>query len=275
VTEVVSTATTPADGQQIELADGSVLVSRDGAVLTVTLNNATNRNAQTPQMWRAMASVGTSLPLDVRAVILRADGPSFSAGLDRRMFTEGVPGEKTLIDMVKSSTEEFDAIIAGYQEAFTCWRNAHAVTVALVQGHAVGAGFQLALGADIMIVADDVKLCMKETQLGLVPDLAGTQPLLSAVGYSRALEICATGRWVEAEEAVALGIALSSHPVGELEGSGEALIAEMLTATPGALIETKSLLRDGQYRDRDSQIVSERVSQRQRINELGSFLTAP
>lgn len=77
----------------------------------------------------------------------------------------------------------------------------------LVQGHAIGAGFQLALAADLRIVADDVQLAMRETSLGLVPDLAGTRTLVDLVGYARALEICMTGRFVGATEAVDSGLA--------------------------------------------------------------------
>ena len=67
-----------------------------------------------------------------------------------------------------------------------------------MQGYAIGAGFQLALACDLRVLADDAQLSMKETSLGLVPDLTGTKPLVEAVGYSRALEICTTGRLVGA-----------------------------------------------------------------------------
>ena len=103
---------------------------------------------------------------------------------------------------------EVDAVIAEYQRAFTWWRECDAITVAAVQGHAVGAGFQLALACDLIVVDPTAQFCMKEPQLGLVPDLAGTSPLVAAVGYPRALEICASGRWVSAEEALVLGIAV-------------------------------------------------------------------
>ena len=76
------------------------------------------------------------------------------------------------------------------------------VSVAAVQGHAIGAGFQLALGADIRIVAEDAQFTMAEPTLGLVPDLGGTKRLVDLVGYSRAAEICLTGRRVGAEEAL-------------------------------------------------------------------------
>ncbi len=70
-----------------------------------------------------------------------------------------------------------------------------------MQGYAIGAGFQLALACDLRVLADDARFTMREPALGLVPDLTGTKPLVELVGYSRALEICATARWVAADEA--------------------------------------------------------------------------
>ena len=173
-------------------------LEREDGVATVTLARPANRNAQTPATWRALAAAGRELLADgaTRVVVLRAEGPSFSAGLDRAMFTTGVDGEPGLAGLATLDDEALDVTIAGFQEAFTWWRDERVLTVAAVQGHAVGAGFQLALACDLRVLADDARLAMREPSLGLVPDLGGTKPLADAVGYSRALEICATGRWV-------------------------------------------------------------------------------
>ena len=74
-------------------------------------------------------------------------------------------------------------VIAPFQQGFAAWADVPAVVVAAVQGHAIGAGFQLALAADLRVVADDVQLAMRETSLGLVPDLGGTGPLVALVGW--------------------------------------------------------------------------------------------
>ena len=80
-------------------------------MLTVTLANPAARNAQTPATWRALAQIGADLDPGVRAVVIKAEGPSFSAGLDRRMFVEGIPGEVSLASMAGVSDSEFDSII--------------------------------------------------------------------------------------------------------------------------------------------------------------------
>jgi len=142
------------------------------------------------------------------------------------------------------------------------------VSVAAVQGYAIGAGFQLALACDLRVAADDVRFCMKEPALGLVPDLAGTKPLVDLVGYSRALEICATARYVEADEAQQLGIATAVVPRTELEATTSDLVEALLANNAGAVRETKGLLLGAGERDLDEQRLAEREAQLRRFREL-------
>ena len=107
---------------------------------------------------------------------------------------------------------------------------------------AAGAGFQLALACDLRVCGDDARFAMRETSLGLVPDLTGTHPLVSTVGYSRALELCATGRWVPSDEALALGIATLVVPGPDLEVATHTLVAALLAAPEEALRATKGVL---------------------------------
>jgi enoyl-CoA hydratase/carnithine racemase len=255
----------PAEWQQagvrLEIAD---------AVATVTLCRPERRNAQSPALWRALAAVGRALPGSVRVVLLRAEGVSFSAGLDRAAFTpEGIPGERSLTDLVRGG--EGDEVIAGYQEAFTWWRRADLLSIAVVQGHAVGAGFQLALGCDLRVCAEDVQFAMRETALGLVPDLAGTKPLVDLVGPSRALEICGTGRWVGAEEAVRIGLANVAVPAAELDATAADLAAALLAAPRDALVETKALIQGAVERGYDDQRAAERAAQLRRLSDLAGL----
>jgi len=219
-------------------------MTHEGPVLTLTLANAGERNAQVPSLWLALARVGDSVSGDVRVVLIRGDGASFSAGLHRGMLRPGgMPGEQDLLALAASGGLGLEEAIAGFQRGFTVWRDVPAVVVAVVQGHAVGAGFQLALGADLVLLADDAQLAMRETSLGLVPDLGGTSALVQRVGYARALEICATGRFVGAKEAVRLGLATAAVPRVELEAATEDLVAALLAAPDQALRELKPLLR--------------------------------
>jgi len=246
-----------------------VRLTVDDALATVTLTNPAKRNAQSPALWRALAEAGQLLPGTVRVVLLRAEGKSFSAGLDRQAFTpEGFDGEPSFIDLARRSDAELDAAIAEYQEGFTWWRRSDIVSIAAVQGHAIGAGFQLALACDLRVVADDVQFAMRETSLGLVPDLTGTHPLVGLVGYARALEICATGRFVLAEEAQRTGLASIAVPVDQLDDAARDLAGALLAAPRDALIETKALLQGAVGRTYEDQRVAERAAQGRRLRDL-------
>ncbi|WP_103501814.1 MULTISPECIES: enoyl-CoA hydratase/isomerase family protein [Streptomyces] len=251
------------------LDQDGVRVTVDDAVATVTLTRGDKRNAQTPAMWRALAEAGSVLPGSVRVVLLRAEGPSFSAGLDRRAFTpDGIPGELSFPALARTPDAELDAYIQGFQGAFTWWRRNDLITVATVQGHAIGAGFQLALACDLRICSDDAEFAMRETTLGLVPDLTGTHPLVALVGYARALEICATGRTVHAEEAERVGLANLVVPAADLDSAAADLVAALLAAPRDAVIETKALLRAATVNDYDQQRAAERASQARRLRDL-------
>src|SRR3954471_18637226 len=210
------------------------------AVATVTLSRPEVRNAQTPAMWQALAAIGAQLPATTRVVVVRGAGSSFSAGLDRAMLD---PGSGDVARLLSESDEAISAAIDGYQQGFTWLRDPSFVSIAAVQGYAIGAGFQLALSCDLRVVAEDVQFSMKEPALGLVPDLTGTKPLVEAVGYQRALEICATTRMVGAEEAVAIGIALTAVPADRLDPAVADLAEALTTNVAGAVVETKLLLQ--------------------------------
>lgn len=261
---------------QTDTVEAAELLQRDGvrltiggAVATVTLCSAATRNAQSPALWRALAEAGRLLPGSVRVVVLRAEGVSFSAGLDRQAFTpEGFDGEPSFLDLARGSDGDLDATIAAYQEAFTWWRRNDVITIAAVQGHAIGAGFQLALACDLRVCADDVQFAMRETSLGLVPDLTGTKPLVELVGYARALEICATGRFVHGEEAERTGLANLVVPTADLDGAVHDLAAALLAAPRDAVVETKALLREASSRSYQEQRTAERAAQARRLRDL-------
>jgi enoyl-CoA hydratase/carnithine racemase len=183
-----------------------------------------------------------------------------------------VPGEPGLSEIVARGPEAGAALIAEFQEGFRWLRDPARLTVAAVSGHAIGAGFQLALACDVRIVAEDVKFSMAETSLGLVPDLGGTLPLVRAVGYSRAAEICVTGRRVGAEEALRIGLANSVVPVDGLDAAVDELVAPVTRAMPGAVRETLALIAaaaDGA--SVGEQLALEREAQLRRLAEFAAL----
>lgn len=250
-------------------ADPGVRVEHADGVATVTLCRPDVLNAQTPATWSALAAAGRDLPGDVRVVVVRGEGRAFSAGLDRSMFTGG--GSPSLLDLARMPAEECEATIAGFQAGFSWLRRPDLVSVAAVQGHAIGAGFQLALACDLRVVADDARFTMAETSLGLVPDLTGTKALVDLVGVSRALEICVTGRRVDAAEAARLGLATLVVPRAELDGAVADLVAALLAPPRDAVVETKALLVGAPGRDAAAQEAAERAAQTRRLRDLAGL----
>jgi enoyl-CoA hydratase/carnithine racemase len=254
-----ATGAVPAD-------EAGVRYDLDGPVATVTLSRPEVLNAQTPGMWAELANISRKLPGDVRVVIVRGEGRAFSAGLD--LSAARGEGDSSLATLAQLSPSECADRIAGFQSAFTWLRNPSIVSIAAVQGHAIGAGFQLALNCDMRVLADDARFSMAEVTLGLVPDLGGTKRLTELVGPSRALELCVTGRRVAADEAERIGLATAVVPGGDLTAAVADLAAAVLAADAGAVAEIKALISGAQLRSYADQDRAEREAQTRRIREL-------
>jgi enoyl-CoA hydratase/carnithine racemase len=248
--------------------EGYLRTSRNGAVLTLTLDRPDQLNAQTPDTWELLAAIGRDLDPDVRVVVVRGEGRAFSAGLDRRMFDPALGARGGLGEVGRLPAQEAQERIRGYQAGFRWLRSPGIVSVAAVQGHAIGAGAQLALACDLRVLADDAEFRLPETTLGLVPDLTGTSTLVEAVGYSRALEICLTGRAVGAAEARAIGLATAVVPAADLSAAVGDLVAALLAPAPAASRATAALVRSAVRNDPESQDAAERDAQLQRLHEL-------
>ncbi len=247
-------------------ADAGVRVEQDGPIATVTLSRPDVLNAQTPAMWAELGTISRKLPGDVRVVIVRGEGRAFSAGLDLSVARGG--GDSSLADLARLSADECAERIAGFQSAFTWLRRPSVVTIAAVQGHAIGAGFQLALNCDMRVLADDARFSMAEVTLGLVPDLGGTKRLTELVGPSRALEICVTGRRITADEADRIGLATAVVPARELDAAVSDLAAAVLAADRDAVAEIKALVAGASGRSYADQDRAEREAQTRRLSDL-------
>ena len=224
---------------QTELRAGGLRLAIDGEVATVTLGRPERRNAMTPEVWHGLAEIGASLPAQVRVVVVRGEGPSFCAGIDLSLLTGTGGGEQ----IARPDDPGFEQKVAGYQAGYLWLRDPRIVSIAAVRGHAIGAGFQLALSCDLRILTENATFCMKEPALGLVPDLTGTKPLVDIVGLPRAIELCLTARTVTAAEALLLRLAELVVPDDELDAAVGDLVAALLSTDPTAARATKALLQ--------------------------------
>jgi len=225
-----------------------VTCTMDGGVADVRLNRPDKLNALDLAMFDALVEVGESIQADpsVRAVVLSGEGRGFCAGLDFTMFEAmadkaGPAGVGRLGAPAASGSAGPRSTVAAHgQWAVWVWASMPAPVIAAVHGPALGGGLQLAVGADIRIVAPDSRLSVLEIRWGLAPDMTATQLLPRLVGTDVAKELTFTGRMVSGEEAVKMGLAtrLSDVP----RDDALALAAEIAAKNPQAIRNAKALL---------------------------------
>ena len=228
-----------------------VTISIDGGVADVRLNRPDKLNALDQHLMAAVVAAGQSLADDrsVRAVVLSGEGRAFCAGLDLAAFQQmaGPPpedsgdssgsGDRDVASGIMSTGERETHL---GQEAGWVWRRLEVPVLAAITGPCLGGGLQIALGADIRLVAPDAKLSVLEMRWGLIPDMTGTWLLPRLVGDDVARELTYTGRMLSGTEAAAIGLCtrVSDDPRTE----ALALAAEIAGKSPVAIRQAKRLL---------------------------------
>ncbi|WBU31611.1 crotonase/enoyl-CoA hydratase family protein [Rhodopseudomonas palustris] len=188
-----------------------VSVTITDGVADVRLVRADKMNALDAAMFEALVNTTERLANEkgVRAVVLSGEGKAFCAGLDMGRFAamkesggNGIPGGE-FRDLTKRTHGQANAP----QQAVWGWRMLPVPVIAAVHGAAFGGGCQLALGADVRLIAPDAKMSVMEIKWGLVPDMAGTPILATLLRDDVLRELTYTGRIVAAQEAVSIGLA--------------------------------------------------------------------
>ena len=231
-------------------------------VADVRLNRPDKLNALDGPMFEAIGEVGDALRVDsaVRAVVLSGEGRAFCAGLDVAWFATmaadaggggaGVGGNGPL-----GGRGEGGRIANRGQHVAWVWQQIEVPVIAAVHGVALGGGLQIALGADLRIVAPDARLSVLEVRWGLVPDMAGTWLLPRLVGVDVAKELTWSGRMVSGEEAVQLGLA--TRVSDEPRSDALALASELAAKSPEAIRGAKALLGASLGRSAAEQFLAE------------------
>ena len=188
-----------------------IIVESKGAVGVITLNRPKTLNALSFGVFREIAVAIDTLEADdgIGCILLAGGEKAFAAGAD---IKEMQP--KNFIDMFSS-----DFIAIGADRVASCRKP----TIAAVSGYALGGGCELAMMCDIIIAADTAKFGQPEITLGTIPGIGGTQRLTGAIGKSKAMDLCLTGRTMDAAEAERSGLVSRVVPADKL--MGEALAA--------------------------------------------------
>jgi enoyl-CoA hydratase/carnithine racemase len=223
----------------------TLVLERRGPVAWLRLNRPAKRNAQTRGMWDELRGVGAELVGDpgVRCLVVTGEGSSFSAGIDLRELAGG-DGDLPSAGhgSGRADQDPLVAMIGQIQTAFTWIPAAPFPSVAAVNGHALGAGLQLALACDLRVLASDALVGLIEFRWGLLPDLGGTEWLPRIVGAARARELVLTAARVDAEEALRIGLANRVVAPDELEVAATELAGTLAAQPPLAVRNARRAL---------------------------------
>lgn len=184
----------------------NILVKQDGKVALITLNRPQALNALNSELLDELVSALERCDTDdgVRTIVLTGSDRAFAAGADIREMAS-----KSYMDMYKSN------FFAAAADKIAAVRKP---IIAAVSGYALGGGCELAMLCDFIIAADTAKFGQPEINLGVMPGIGGTQRLTRLVGKSKAMEMCLTGRNMDAAEAERAGLVSRVVPASELIG---------------------------------------------------------
>jgi enoyl-CoA hydratase len=198
--------------------DGSsaVLYAKRGAIAWVTLNRPDQFNAYNMAMRDDLFQILGAIHDDseIRAMVLRGAGKAFSTGGDLSEF--GMAPSPVIARWVR-----FRRDVWGIMRALPI------PTVAAIHGYTVGGGLEMALLCDLAIAADDTKISLPETGAGMIPGVAGTQTAARRLGLGRALDLCLTGRWIDASDALLVGLVAEVVPVADLDSHALGVAREL------------------------------------------------
>ena len=196
-------------------------------ILHVRLNRPEKRNAINQQLLldleRCFSEVATGD--NVRVVILSGEGKAFSAGTDLNALGGlSEVGSRAIREFVRKS-----------QRAYSEIENLEKAVIALIHGYAIGAAMEMILACDLRIASEEAVFTIPEVDLGLVPDLGGSQRLPRIVGLARAKELILTGKTIPAAEAERIGLVNRVVPLEELEKTGREWAEEIMSNEPMAV----------------------------------------
>jgi len=237
-----------------------ILEERSQDVVTLRFHDPERRNAMTAAMGEAFASHIARLAGDssLRAVVLTGSGRAFSAGGDLEMLDERARQGRSDPGVARYPIR--DAMRAFYK-LFLSVRDLPCPTVAAINGHAIGAGLCVALGCDIRIVAQEAKLGLNFTRLGLHPGMAATWNLPRLVGPGMAAELLYSSRLFSGEEAARIGLANRALPAEEVLESGLSLAREIAGCAPLAVRGVKRALAQSEVSGIEDQLTFEASEQ--------------
>ncbi len=209
-------------------------IEKDGAVATLTISRPYALNALNDDVLAEFEKTITEVDGDagVRVVIITGAGKAFVAGAD-------------IAAMAAMDEAAARAFAANGQRVFMALSRAHFITVAAINGFALGGGMELALACDVRVASTKAKMGQPEVSLGVTPGFGGTQRLPKLIGPGRAMYLLATGEQVDAARALELGLVNAVFAPEELLAKAKKLAATIAKKGPTALAMVKRAVHEG------------------------------
>jgi enoyl-CoA hydratase/carnithine racemase len=242
----------------------TLITSRtEGTTRIVTINRPEKRNALTPQMMHDLAAAVRSVDEqpEIRAVVIAAEGPIFSAGIDVMSLAEsqGSAGELNPARWLRRFAEEL-------QHSLDVIEATEVPVIGALQGQVIGMGLELVLSFDLRVATEDCKFAIPESRMGLVADVGGSTRLSRVVGPSRAKDMLLTARSIDATEALQWGLVNRVAPAAELLPAALKLADQIAQNAPLAVGMAKLIIDQGDGLDKRTQMALERWAQSQLIS---------
>jgi 2-(1,2-epoxy-1,2-dihydrophenyl)acetyl-CoA isomerase len=226
-----------------------VELTRDGAVLTITLNRPDVLNAFNSAVHAGLyAALVEARDPSVRAVVITGAGRGFCVGQDLQEFSDG-------------ADDVADRLRGGYHRNMLAIRALEKPVLAAVNGAAAGAGLSLALACDVRIAADSAVFVPAFITIGLVPDSGSTWLARRLLGTARAFEWFTTGRRLDAAEALEWGLVSEVVPADALAARVAVVAAEYAAMPTRAVWESKRLFDSAELSSFEDQLELEAVTQ--------------
>ncbi|MBT8136874.1 MAG: crotonase/enoyl-CoA hydratase family protein [Gammaproteobacteria bacterium] len=232
---------------RIEIADG---------IADVRLERADKHNAIDREMFDAIEAAIAAVAADssIRVVVLSGSGSSFCAGLDVQSFAAG---PEAITELLERGADGLNLV----QRVCVGWQRLPVPVIAALHGKTYGGGLQIALGADIRVLAPDTELSVMEIRWGIIPDMGITQTLRNLVSLDVAKELTFTGRTIDAGEAVRVG--LGAGIAEDPHAAALELAREICGRSPEAVRAAKRLFNEAWHADPQSGLELEEALQRE------------
>jgi enoyl-CoA hydratase/carnithine racemase len=244
-----------------------------GPIFHIRLERPEKRNALTLEMMDAIAAaaVESDRHPEARAILVSAEGPIFSAGIDLMalMTAKSASGNTNPARFSRRLAERL-------QNSLNVLESTELPVIGALHGQVLGMGLETALAFDLRVAADDCVFRFPEVALGLVADVGGTTRLSRTVGPSRAKDMLMTGRALEAQEALEWGLVNRVAPEAKVLATAEALCFQIAENAPLAVGLSKRIIDQGDGLDKASQMAIERWAQSQLLSseDVGEAVSA-